>query len=137
MAVESGIGATITIDDGSSGAGTGRDLSAYCTQFSFNTPRGVQDISSIDASGMKRLLLRSDVQISATFVFEDGSNLTWAVFKTSATDDGSRTVVIVHSGQTFTAECILTDCSFNFGADGSLTISATLQLSNGTDGTWS
>ena len=137
MAVESGIGATITIDDGASGAGTGRDLSAYCTQFSFNTPRGVQDISSINLSGMKRLLLRSDVQINATFVFDDGSNLSWHVFKTSGTDDGSRTVVIVHSGQTFTAECILTDTNFNFGADGSLTIGATLQLSNGVDGTWS
>ena len=137
MAVESGIGATITIDDGNSGAGTGRDLSAYCTQFSFNTPRGVQDISSINLSGMKRLLLRSDVQINATFVFDDGSNLSWHVFKTSGTDDGSRTVVIVHSGQTFTAECILTDTNFSFGADGSLTIGATLQLSNGVDGTWS
>lgn len=137
MAVESGIGATITIDDGNSGAGTGRDLSAYCTQLSFNTPRGVQDISSINASGMKRILLRSDVQINATFVFDDGSNLSQDVFKTSATDDGSRTVVIVHSSQTFTAECILTDCQWGFGADGSLTITATLQLSNGTDGTWS
>ncbi len=137
MAVESGIGATITIDDGASGAGTGRDLSAYCTQFSFSTPRGSQDISSINLSGMKRLLLRSDVKISATFVFDDGANLSWAVFKTSATDDGSRTVVIVHSGNTFTAECILTDTNWQFGADGSLTISVTLELSNGTDGTWS
>ena len=134
MAVESGIGATITIDDA---GGTGRALSPYCTQFSFNTPRGVQDISSIDASGMKRLLLRSDVQISATFVFEDTANLTFDVFKTSGTFDSSRTVVIVHSGNTFTAECILTDCSWNFAADGALTIVATLQLSNGTDGTWS
>ena len=137
MAVESGIGATITIDDGNSGAGTGRDLSAYCTQLSFTTPRGVQDISSINASGMKRLLLRSDVQLNATFVFDDGSNLTHAVFKTSGTDDGSRTVVIVHSGQTFTAECILTDVNWGFGADGALTIGTTFQLSNGTDGTWS
>lgn len=134
MAVESGIGASITIDDS---AGSGKNLSAYCTQLSFTTPRGSQDISSIDASGMKRLLLRSDVQISATFVFEDTSNLTFDVFKTSGTFDSSRTVVIAQSGQTFTAECILTDCSWNFGADGSLTIGTTFQLSNGTDGTWS
>jgi hypothetical protein len=133
MAVESGIGATITIDDS---GGTGRALSPYCTQFSFTTPRGVQDISSIDASGMKRLLLRSDVQVSATFVFEDTANLSFDVFKTSGTFDSSRTVVIAHSGNTFTAECVLTDCAWNFGADGSLTIGATLQLSNGTDGTW-
>lgn len=137
MAVESGIGATITIDDGNSGSGTGRNLSAYCTQLSFSTPRGSQDISSIDASGMKRLLLRSDVQINATFVFDDTSNLTFDVFKTAATDDGSRTVVIAKSGQTFTAECILTDVNWSIGTDGSFTITTTFQLSNGTDGTWS
>lgn len=137
MAVESGIGATITIDDGNSGAGTGRDLSAYCTQLSFSTPRGSQDISSLNASGMKRLLLRSDVNINATFVFDDGSNLSFDVFKTAGTDDGSRTVVIAHSSNTFTAECILTDTVYSIGADGSLTIQATFQLSNGVDGTWS
>lgn len=134
MAVESGIGATITIDDS---GGTGRALSPYCTQLSFATPRGSQDISSIDASGFKRLLLRSDVQITATFVFEDAANLSFDVFKTAGTFDNSRTVVIAHSGQTFTAECILTDTTFQIGADGSLVINVTLQLSNGTDGTWS
>lgn len=134
MAVESGIGATLTIDDS---GGTGRDLSAYVTQVSFNTPRGVQDISSINASGMKRLLLRSDVSISVTCVFEDTANLSFDVFKTSGTYDSSRTVVFALSGQTFTAECILTDTAFSVGADGSLTITGTFQLSNGTDGTWS
>lgn len=134
MAVESGIGATFTLDDS---GGTGRDLSAYVTQISFNTPRGVQDISSINASGMKRLLLRSDVQIQVTCVFEDTANLTFDVFKTAGTFDNTRTAVFALSGQTFTAECILTDTNFSVGADGSLTITATLQLANGTDGVWS
>jgi len=133
MAVESGIGATITIDDS---GGTGRDLSAYCTQLGFQTPRGVQDISSINVSGMKRLLLRSDFKLNATFVFEDGSNLTFDVFKTAATYDSSRTVAIAVSGQTLTVECVLEDTNWSLGADGSLTIAATFSLQSGTDPTW-
>lgn len=133
MAVESGIGATITIDDS---GGTGRDLSAYCTQLGFQTPRGVQDISSINVSGMKRLLLRSDFKLNATFVFEDGSNLTFDVFKTAATYDSSRTVEIAVSDQTLTVECVLEDTNWSLGADGSLTIAATFSLQSGTDPTW-
>lgn len=133
MPVESGIGATITIDDS---GGTGRDLSAYCTQLGFQTPRGVQDISSINVSGMKRLLLRSDFKLNATFVFEDGSNLTFDVFKTAATYDSSRTVEIEVSGQTLTVECVLEDTNWSLGADGSLTIAATFSLQSGTDPTW-
>ena len=133
MAVESGIGVTITIDDS---GGTGRDLSAYCTQLGFQTPRGVQDISSINVSGMKRLLLRSDFKLNATFVFEDGSNLTFDVFKTAATYDSSRTVAIAVSGQTLTVECVLEDTNWSLGADGSLTIAATFSLQSGTDPTW-
>lgn len=133
MAVESAIGATITIDDS---GGTGRDLSAYCTQLGFNTTRGVQDISSINASGMKRLLLRSDFKLQATFVFEDTANLTFDVFKTAATYDSSRTVAFAISGQTLTVECVLEDVQWSVGADGSLTIAVTLSLQSGTDPTW-
>lgn len=134
MAVESAIGASIAIDDA---GGNARTLSAYCTQLSFNTPRGVQDISSIDASGMKRLLLRSDFQMNATFVFEDGSNTVFDTFKTAGTYDSSRTVTFVVSSQTLTVECVLSDVAYSVGADGSLTIATTFALQSGTDPTWS
>lgn len=134
MAVESAIGATISIDDA---GGTARDLSAYCTQLSIAMPRGQQDISSINVSGMKRLLLRSDCKFDATFVFEDGANLTFDVFKTAGTYDSSRTVTFLISGQTLTVECILTNVQMSVGADGSLVITCTLELQSGTDPTWS
>lgn len=134
MAVESGLGAVISIDDS---GGTARALGPYCTSLTINTSRGQQDISSIDKSGMSRLLLRSDCQFQGTFVFDDTANLTFDVFKTAGTYDSTRTVTFTHSGQVLSVECILSSVSLSVGADGALSYSVTLDLANGTDPTWS
>ena len=59
------------------------------------------------------------------------------VFKTVPTTSVSRTVVIVHSGQTMTMEIMFSDYSLNRAQDGSLTWTATGSLANGTAPTWS
>jgi hypothetical protein len=56
------------------------------------------------------------------------------VFKTRS---GSRTVVILISGQTLTMECLISDVSWSRNNDGSLGATATLQLANGTAPAWS
>ena len=134
MAKESGIGMTVTVDDS---AGAGQAITNDITSISFATPRGMQDITGLDKSGIERLLLLADGTVSITGVFNDAANMSHAVFKTVPTTSVSRTVVIVHSGQTLTMEMMFSDYSLNRGQDGSLTYTATGSLSNGTAPTWS
>lgn len=134
MAKESGIGMTVTVDDS---AGAGQAITNDITSISFATPRGMQDITGLDKSGIERLLLLADGTVSITGVFNDAANMSHAVFKTVPTTSVSRTVVIVHSGQTLTMEMMFSDYSLNRAQDGSLTYTATGSLSNGTAPAWS
>lgn len=134
MSKESGIGMTVTIDDS---GGTGRAITNDVTNISFNTPRGAQDVTGLDKGAMERLLLLGDGQVTVNGVFNDAANASFDVLKTAGTFDSTRTVVIAVSGQTLSMEMILTGVNYSRGADGSLTWSATFQLADGTDPTWS
>lgn len=134
MAKESGIGMTVTVDDSS---GTGRAITNDITNIQFTTPRGVQDVTGLDKSAIERILLLADGTVTITGVFNDAANLSHDVFKSVPTTSVSRTVVIVHSGQTMTMEILFTDYSLNRGTDGALTWTATGSLANGTAPTWS
>lgn len=134
MAKESGIGMTLTVDDG---GGQGRAITNDVTSVTFGTPRAQQDVTGLDKSAMERLLLLADFTMTINFVFNDTADTgAFQVFK-SYTSNSTRTVVLVHSSQTLTAECVLTDVSYNRGQDGSLTGTATLVLANGTAAAWS
>ena len=135
MAKSTGIGMTITIDNGS---GTGRDISNDITQASFKTTRGQQDVTGLDKSAMERLLLLNDFELSITCVWNPttGAASMFDVFSTPA-DNDTRTVVIVVGGQTLTAECVMTDVSYERANDGSFTASGTFVLANGTAAAWS
>jgi hypothetical protein len=134
VAKESGIGMTVTVDNSS---GSGQALTNDITSISFSTPRGLQDITGLDKSAIERLLLLADGTVTINGVFNDDSNKSHEVFKTVPTTSVSRTVVIVHSGQTLTMECMFSDYSLNRAQDGSLTWTATGSVSNGTAPTWS
>jgi hypothetical protein len=134
VAKESGIGMTVTVDNS---AGSGQAITNDVTSISFTTPRGIQDITGLDKSAIERLLLLADGTVTINGVFNDASNLSHDVFKTVPTTSVSRTVVIVHSGQTMTMECMFSDYSLNRAQDGSLTWTATGSVSNGTAPTWS
>ena len=133
MAKETGLGFAVSVDDS---GGTLRDISNDITNFTLNTPRGVQDVTGIDKSAMERLLLLADGQISLNGVFNDAADMSHAVFKTVPSTSVERTVTSVHSGQTLTMECLFSDYSLNRAQDGSLTWTATGQLSDGTAPTW-
>ena len=133
-AKSSGIGMTVTIDDAD---GTGRDITNDITSVSFNTPRGVQDVTGLDKSALERLLLLIDFNMTVTAVFNPAANPSmFGVFSTPA-DNDTRTVVIVVGGKTMTAECVMTDVSWSRNADGSFTAQATFILANGTAPAWS
>lgn len=133
MAKESGLGYSVTVDNA---AGSGQDISNDVTNFQFATPRGVQDVTGVDKSAYERILLLADFSVTFNGVFNDDSNKSHDVFKTVPSSNASRTVVLVHSGQTMTAECLFTDYALTRAAGGELTWSAPGALSNGTAPAW-
>jgi hypothetical protein len=137
MTIESGLGiTTLTVDDD---AGTQRDIEPDVFDFSFATPRAVQDITAVANNGMARLALLSDSSISFRMGFDDGSNAAHDVF--SGDLSIPRELTFAHSGQTlFTTPLVLmlvTDYSAARGQDGSLIFTAPMVQSNGAVAAWS
>lgn len=134
MAKESGIGMTVTIDDAN---GSGEAITNDVLSVTFNTSRSQQDVTGLDKSAMERLLLLADFSCTINFAWNDaGSPSAFDVFKTY-TDNDTRTLVLALSGQTMTAECVITNVTWTRAQDGSFTGSATLVLANGTAAAWS
>lgn len=134
MAKESGMGASIAVDDS---AGTARTISNDITNFSMATPRGVQDVTGVDKSAIERQLLLADFSGTDNGVFNDAANMSHAVFKTVSSSSVARTRTMSISGQSLACEVLYTDYSLNRGQDASLTFAAPFVLADGTVPTWS
>jgi hypothetical protein len=128
MAKEAGFPFQVQVDDGTP---TLQDISNDVTNFSFATPRGVQDVTGVDKSAMERLLLLADFSLTLNGVFNDA--LSHLVFDTL---DGERSVELTVSGQSLDNECLLTDYALTRNQDGSLTWSVPGVLADGTVPTW-
>jgi hypothetical protein len=124
---------TISIDDAD---GTARAIGNDLVSATFNTSRGVQDVTGLDKSAMERLLLLNDFNLSVTAVWNPAANPSmFGVFSTPA-DDDTRTVTIVVGGKTLTAECLMSGVSWSRPSDGSFGATATFELANGTAAAW-
>jgi hypothetical protein len=134
MAKETGLGMTsFNVDNG---AGVAKDIVNDITNWTINTPRGVQDVTGVDKSAMERLLLLADGQMSLSGVFNPAADQSHDVFKTVSSTSTVRTVTAVHSAQTLAMEMIASDYSLTRSADGSLVWTVQLQLADGTAPTW-
>ena len=133
MAKESGLGITIGVDDSSDAL---KQLEGDITNFSWTTPRGVQDSSGVNSSANEAILLRAGFTATLNGIFNDAANLSHDVFKDVSSTSVTRTLTIIHSSQTLTVEVILTDYPLTNGADGSLTWSVPAQLNSTTVPTW-
>ena len=135
MAKETGLGiTTLSVDDS---GGTARAIINDITNFSYATPRGVQDVTGVDKSAMERLLLLADASVTLNTVFNDAANVSvHDVFKTVPSTSVARTVTLVVSAQTLAMEMLFTDYPLTRGADGSLTASIPGVLADGTTPTW-
>ena len=133
MPKESGLGMTVAVDDS---GGTARSIENDITAIEFSTPRGIQDITGLDKSAIERILLLADGQVTIRGVFNDAANLSHDVFKTVPSTSVTRTVTIVHSGQTLPMEMLFSDYALSRGEDGSLVWEAPGLLSDGTVPTW-
>lgn len=137
MAKTSGLGATILVDDSSSVAQT---ISNDVTDFQFSTPRGIQDTTGVDKSAHERLLLLADYSSTLKGVFDNGTNLSHAVFKTIPSTSVNRNVKIEPtSGATpfLSCLCVLSTYDITRSASGELTWSVKADLADGTVPSWS
>lgn len=136
MAKTSGLGATITVDDSS---GTPQTISNDITEFSFSTPRGVQDITGVDKSAHERLLLLADASFSPKGVFNPAANMSHAVFSSVPSTSVNRTTNIVPTASAhpfLVFEALYSDYAVSRSASGELTWEAPGALADGTVPTW-
>lgn len=135
MAKEGGLGwTTLSVD---SSAGTPNAIKNDVTNFSFATPRAVQDVTGVDKSAVERLLLLADFSIELSGVFNDAASGSHVTFKDVGSTSVARTVSLAVSGQTLANECLFTDYALTRAADGALTWSAPGVLSDGAVPAWS
>ena len=133
MAKESGLGLSVAVDDS---GGSARTISNDIQSIDFAVPRGVTDVTGPNSSAIERLLLLADFTCTINGTFNDASNMSHDVFKTVSSSSVTRTVTIVHSGQTLPNETIFTDYSLSRAASGEFTYSAPGQLNSTTVPTW-
>lgn len=139
MAKQSGLGYSVAVDDG---AGTARTISNDITDFSYSTPRAVQDTTGVDKSANERLLLLADFSISMNGVFNNASNMSHDVFKTVPTGSPLRTITLAITSpasvtSTLVNECVVSDYQVKRAAGGALTWTAPASLADGTPPAWS
>jgi hypothetical protein len=134
MAKQGGLGYSVAVDDS---GGTPRTISNDVTNFSFGTPRGVQDVTGVDKSAIERLLLLADMSVTMNGVANFAATTSaHAVWKTVPSTSVLRTTTLVISAQTLAAEILYSDYSFTRGQDGSLTYTAPGVLGDGSVPTW-
>lgn len=136
MSKTSGLAAAIVVDDAT---GSPQTISNDITEFSFTTPRAVQDTTGVDKSAHERLLLLADFTVSFKGVFNPAANMSHAVFSTIPSTNVVRTVKITPTANTdpfITNECILDNYSVSRSATGELTFDVPGSLADGTVPTW-
>lgn len=107
------------------------------TNFTFATPRGVQDVTGIDKSAIERLLLLADFNVNPNGVFNDAASQSHSVFKTVPSTSVARTTSLAVSGQTLAVEALYTDYALTRAQTGELTWTAPGVLADGAVPTWS
>lgn len=135
MAKENGLGITTYAFDDS--GGNVRNIRADVTNFDVSTPRAVQDSTGLDKFAIERLLLLADLTGTANGVFNDEANMSHETFKSVPSFTGTRTHTLTHSGQSLTAEVVVTDYAHTRAPSGEWTWSAPYSNANGLVPAWS
>lgn len=139
MAKTSGLGGAVLVQDSGSVA---RVISNDVTNWSFSTPRAVQDVTGVDKSANERIMLLADYSVTLNGVFNSASaNLSHAVFSTIPSTSVVRSVELDPIGTTtgmptLTANCLLTDYQITRNNSGELTWQVPGSLADGTIPTW-
>lgn len=138
MAKQSGLAATVTVDDS---GGTPRAITNDVQSFQFAMPRGVLDITGVDKSAIERTLLLADFSVSlvTTAINFAAAPSFHDTFKTVVSTTVKRTTAILcgSGGGTVTAEVFYTDYQVTRGQDGALGATVPGVLADGTAPAWS
>ena len=141
MAKSNGLGwTTLSVGDASN---TATDIRNDLTNFSFTTPRAVQDVTGIDKSANERLLLLGDFTCTLNGVFNP--SVSHPVLSTIPSTSVNRAVLITGNGKNLNmgatgagnGAVILTDYPITRAATGELTFAVPGSGSTGTVPTWS
>jgi hypothetical protein len=137
LAKTSGLGALVSVADA---GGTPRVISNDVSDFSLNTPRGVQDVTGVDKSAHERLLLLADVSVSLKGTFNSAANFSHAVFNTVTSGSVARATSIAPTANNSTPilnfNALYSDYALTRAAAGELTWSTKGDLSDGAIPTW-
>lgn len=138
MAKTSGLGSVVKVDDSGSVA---RTISNDVTNYSFSTPRGVQDVTGVDKSANERILLLADFSVTLNGVANFAANQSHDAFKTVSSTSVSRNIEIDPIGTTtgnpkLPTLCLLTDYQLTRNNTGELTWQVPASLADGTVPTW-
>jgi hypothetical protein len=125
---------TVGVDDASPAL---KQLENDITNLSWGTPRGTLDVTGVDSAAQETLLLLAGYTITLNGVFNDATDKSHLTLRTVPSSSVTRTVTLVMSGQTLTAETVFTDYALTRGADGSLLWSAPAVHNNTAVPTWS
>ena len=136
MAKISGLGDYFAVD---TSGGALKDISNDVTSLGVNVGQNLMDITGLDKSAMERLIGLADGSFAVAGVFNPSANQAHSVFSNRS---GTRTATYAIGGNTqgnsvLSMECLVGDYNQNRTADGMVSFTATLSLSNGTTPTWS
>jgi hypothetical protein len=134
VAKQNGLGFSIAVDDA---AGSAQTISNGITNHQFATPRGVQDVTGVDSSGMERILLLADMSITMNGPFDPAADATHDVFKTVPSTSVARTTTLGIASKTLACEVLYTDYPLTRSAAGEFTFAVPGVLADGTVPTWS
>jgi hypothetical protein len=138
MAKTSGLGSVLSVADATA---TPRIITNDCTNYSFSTPRAVQDVTGLDKSANERILLLADYTNTLNGVMNTAANMSHAVFSTVPSTSVARatSLQVLSGGGTPQLNCnvLYTDYQLTRAATGELTWQVPGSLADGTVPTWS
>tara|TARA_R110000824_G_scaffold85555_4_gene212525 strand:- start:443 stop:859 length:417 start_codon:yes stop_codon:yes gene_type:complete len=135
MAIQTGLGDYIAVDDSS---GSARDISDNVQSYEIGNSQNLLDSTTVSKSALQRLIALGDLQVTINGMFDAASNKSHDVFKTKS---GTRTFDLRIGGNSssnpqLTAEMLVADYNLSRGTDGALNFTASLMLQSGTVPTW-
>lgn len=133
MAVESGIGATLSVDDG---AGAAQAIGPDVSDVNMEITRADLQVPGLANTAMSRVSGLVDYTFSANGWFNDAANRWWVVTSTIASSVLNRAITFALSGQTLTNECQLLSVAYVRSRDGGMQINASAALADGATPTW-
>lgn len=132
-----GLSGTLQVADAT---GTLQNIGNDITNYTFTTPRGLEDVTGMNKFAHEQLLLLTDFTVTLNGIFDPGPNLSHSVFSTVTGTSVTRSVSIAPTAVTttpiITVNCLITDYQITRANTGELTWQVPGQLADGNVPTW-